>query len=312
MTRIQTKSAPQFEWRFLGPKFWPTWLLVSMLYSISWLPYRLQMALGRGLGNLLHRVMTKRRKIAERNLQLCFPTMSQSERAALLKVNFQNTGIAMFESGMAWWWPNWRVQNKVHYKGTEYIEQAKQQNQGVLLLMVHVLPLEMMARTLNSYTEYAGFYRPHNNPLLEWLQFRGRQQGRNVLIGKRDVKGMIQALNKGYVSAYLPDHDYGPKRAVFAPLFEVKQAACTTGTELFAKTKNTVTIPTFMKRLPGNEGYELEFLPPIREYPTDDPVENATIINQWVEQAIRHNLEQYMWVHRRFKTRPENEPESLY
>jgi len=305
--------APTFSWRFFHPKFWLTWLLVITLYSLSWLPYKLQLAMGRGIGRLLMSVMKKRKRIAAKNIQLCFPDMPQKDVEQLVKVNFENAGIALFESGISWWWPTWRAKPICNVKGTEHIDGALKQGKGVFLLFFHILPLEMMGRVLgeNGYP-CVGFYRPHNNKLLEWVQYRGRCRSNRYMIGKKDVKGLLKALSNGEITVYLPDHDYGPKRSVFAPFFAVDKAASTTGTEIFASHKNAATIPTKLKRLPDNSGYEIEFLPPLSDYPSKDSLENAQQINKWVEQAVLDNMEQYMWVHRRFKTRPTDDPDSLY
>lgn len=304
---------PHFHWSLLAPKFWLTWLTVSILYLLSWLPFWIQIKLGQGIGLLLHKLMKRRRKIADRNLQLCFPEMSEKQRAKLVRTNFANAGVAMFESGMSWWWPSWRAKPMCHVKGQEHIDAALAEGKGIFLLFFHVLPLEMMGRVLgeNGYP-CVGFYRPHNNKLLEWIQYRGRCRSNKYMIGKRDVKGLLKALSKGEVSVYLPDHDYGRNRSVFAPLFAVEQAATTTGTEIFASHKNAVTMPTKLKRLPGSQGYEIEFLPPLVDYPSEDQHTNAITINRWVEDAVADNMEQYMWVHRRFKTRPNPDDVSLY
>ena len=92
----------------------------------------------------------------------------------------------------------------------------------------------------------------------------------------------------------------------------MNKAATTTGTEIFASHKNAETIPTKISRLDNNKGYQIEFLAPLEDYPSKDSLANANKINRWVESAVLDNMEQYMWVHRRFKTRPEDEPESLY
>ncbi len=283
------------------------------MYALSWLPYRVQITLGKLIGRLLSTLLKRRKKIAAKNLSLCFPDMPEKEISRLVIKNFENAGIALFESGMAWWWPDWRAQNMCHVKGQEHIDAALAQGKGILLLFTHVYPLEMMSRVLGT-TGYpcVGFYRPHNNKLLEWVQYRGRCRCNRYMIGKKDVKGLLKALTKGEVTVYLPDHDYGPKRSVFAPFFAVDKAATTTGTEIFSSHKNAVTIPTKLKRLDNNEGYEVEFLAPLTDYPSGDSLENAKKINAWVEQSVLSNMEQYMWVHRRFKTRPEDEPESLY
>lgn len=304
---------PTFSFSFLHPRFWLTWLTISFLYLLSWLPYRVQIGLGKLIGRLLLKVLKSRKKTAARNLQLCFPDKPQAEVDRLVKANFENAGIAIFESGISWWWPNWRLKSMVHLKGTQYVDQARQEGKGIFLLFTHIFPLEMMARVLgdNGYP-CVGFYRPHNNKLLEWVQYRGRCRSNRYMIGKRDVKGLLKALSDGEITVYLPDHDYGPKRSVFAPFFAVDKAATTTGTEIFASHKNAETIPTKIRRLDNFNGYEIEFLPPLTDYPSEDSFANAVQVNKWVESAVLDNMEQYMWVHRRFKTRPEDAPESLY
>ncbi len=304
---------PTFKLSLLHPKYWLSWVTIVFLYLLSWLPFWVQVKLGQGIGLLLHKLMKRRRNIALRNLELCFPDMPEQERKRLVRVNFANSGVALFESGMSWWWPSWRAKPMCHVKGQEHIDQALAEGKGIFLLFFHVLPLEMMARVLgeNGYP-CVGFYRPHNNKLLEWVQYRGRCRSNKYMIGKRDVKGLLKALSKGEVSVYLPDHDYGRNRSVFVPFFAVDQAATTTGTEIFASQKNAVTITTKLKRLPGSQGYEIEFLPPLVDYPSDVPETNAIKINQWVEDAVKDNMEQYMWVHRRFKTRPDPDAPSLY
>ena len=280
---------------------------------MSWLPFAVQLKLGSGIGLALHKIMKRRRHIAERNLQLCFPDMSEQERRALVQTNFKNAGIALFESGISWWWPSWRARTICRVKGQDNIDQALNQGKGVLLLFFHVLPLEMMGRVLGEMGyPCVGFYRPHNNKLLEWVQYRGRCRSNKYMIGKKDVKGLLKSLSNGEISVYLPDHDYGRNRSVFVPFFAVNEAATTTGTEIFASHKNAVTIPTKLRRLNGTQGYEIEFLSPLVDYPAADKETSARQINAWVEQAVTDNMEQYMWVHRRFKTRPSPDAPSLY
>ena len=132
---------PKFELRFLLPNYWLTWLGAGFLYLISWLPYRWQLALGRAVGRLFYRLVPKRAAIARRNLELCFPDKSADAVEALVKTNMENTGIAFFETGMAWWWPNWRIQRKLHVHGVEHLQAPLQQGQGVLMLLFHFLAM---------------------------------------------------------------------------------------------------------------------------------------------------------------------------
>ncbi|MEY8198725.1 MAG: LpxL/LpxP family Kdo(2)-lipid IV(A) lauroyl/palmitoleoyl acyltransferase [Colwellia sp.] len=303
---------PNFKLSFLYPKYWLTWLGVFILYTISWLPFKLQLFMGRMLGRLLMKIGSKRKHVALTNLRLCFPEKGEDELQTLLKRNFENTGIALFETGMGWWWPDWRVKRKFNVKGLEHLEKARQEGKGVLLLAMHYLSVEMNARGVGYGHPMVVFYRPHNNQLMEFFQFRGRGRSNKYMLGKRDVKGLIKALRDGEACIYLPDQDYGRNRSVFVPFFGVKEAASTTGTLLFARQKNVETMMIIPVRNDDGSGYTLEIMPPLDNFPTKDDIADVTRINQELEKAISRKPEQYMWLHRRFKTRPNPDDISLY
>jgi len=311
---LTTKSVqpPRFEARFLLPRFWPTWLMIGILYLISWLPYRLQLILGRGVGLLFLRTMKKRVNICMRNLELAYPDMPLKERTRITREVFKNSGIALFETGMAWWWPDWRVKRKVTVKGYDLLKETMANGQGVFAILFHFLALEMHARCAGLFYPAVGLYRPHNNPLMEYLQTKGRSRSNKYLLPKKDVRGMLDALADGELAGYLPDQDYGRNRAVFVPLFAVPDAATTTGTSIFANHPNAVTLICTLDRLPGAKGYVLEFKKPLQQIPSGDDTEDAKRINQELEVAVNANREMYMWMHRRFKTRPQPEMESYY
>ena len=303
---------PDFKMSYFLPKYWLTWVGVIILYTISWLPYKLQLFLGKLLGRLLYKIGSSRKKVAMKNLELCFPEMSQKELTRTLKKNFENTGIALFETGMGWWWPDWRVKRKIKIVGLEHLEKAKQEDKGVLLLTMHYLSVEINCRGIGMGHPMVVFYRPHNNQLMEFFQFRGRGRSNKYMLGKRDVKGLITALRQKEVCVYLPDQDYGRNRSLFVPFFAVPDAATTTGTLIFARQKNIqnhILIPT---RNDDGSGYTLEIKPMMENFPTDDDEADLIRINQELEKAIMYKPEQYMWLHRRFKTRPNKDDPSLY
>jgi KDO2-lipid IV(A) lauroyltransferase len=303
---------PNFKLSFLFPKYWFTWLAVIILYSISWLPYKLQLILGRLIGKLLYCIGSSRKKVALKNLELCFPEMSTEKRLHMLKRNFENTGIALLETGMGWWWPNWRVKRKITFQGLEHLEKARQEGKGVLLLTMHYLSVEISCRALGYGQPMVVFYRPHNNQLMEFFQFRGRGRSNKYMLGKRDVKGLMKALKDGESCVYLPDQDYGRNRSLFVPFFNVKDAATTTGTLLFARQKNAVSIMLTPTRNEDGSGYTIEFSPVLANFPTGDDEQDLIRVNQELEKEIMKKPEQYMWLHRRFKTRPNKEDPSLY
>tara|TARA_R110000803_G_scaffold65732_2_gene126942 strand:- start:26083 stop:27021 length:939 start_codon:yes stop_codon:yes gene_type:complete len=303
---------PNFKISFLLPKYWLTWIGVLVLYTISWLPYRFQLFLGKMIGRLLYKIGSSRKKVALRNLELCFPDMPDAERQVMLKRNFENTGIALLETGMGWWWPNWRVKNKIKIIGLEHIEAAQKQGKGILLLAMHYLSVEINCRGIGSGHPMVVFYRPHNNPLMEYFQFRGRGRSNKYMLGKRDVKGLLRALKDGEACIYLPDQDYGRSRSIFVPFFAVPEAASTTGTLIFARQKNTQTHMIIPTRNDDGSGYTLEIKPMLENFPTGDDTADVKRVNQELEKAIMVKPEQYMWLHRRFKTRPNEDDPSLY
>ncbi|EKE83698.1 LpxL/LpxP family Kdo(2)-lipid IV(A) lauroyl/palmitoleoyl acyltransferase [Idiomarina xiamenensis] len=305
-------NKPRFSINLLAPKYWLTWLGVIILYVISWLPYRLQIGLGKGLGLLFYKLVPKRADIARRNLSLSFPDKSHSDIETMTRENMINTGIAFFETGMAWWWPTWRVKRKMHVHNLHYVEQAQAEGKGILMLLFHFLSLEMQARIQGYICPGVGLYRPHNNAVMEFLQTRGRARANKYMVKRTDVRGMLKALRGGDICGYLPDQDYGRKRSVFVPFFAVPDASTTTGTAMFAGAANCAVIPTSCKRREDYSGYDLVYYPPLSEFPSGDDELDARQVNQAVETAIMHAPTQYLWVHRRFKTRPQEDMDDYY
>jgi len=304
-------SSP-FKISFLGPRYWLTWIGVLFLYVISWLPQKLQLGLGQLLGRLVHKFMKRRRHIAEVNIKLCFPDMSEAEQKKLVLKNMENTGIAMVETGMAWWWPQWRVKNVYgSIKGLEHFERVQASGKGVLLLVPHFLHLEMTSRVMGLKCQGLGFYRPHNNPLMEYFTTNGRLRSNEYLIGRKDVKGLLKSLKNKKVCYYLPDQDYGRNRCEFVPFYAVPDTATTTGTLMFAGSKNCETMSLISHR-DDNGKYHLEIIPELENFPSGDDKADVTRVNQRVEQAINTAPAQYMWLHRRFKTRPDKNTPSFY
>ncbi len=296
-------NAPRLTAALFHPRYWPQWFGQAVLWLVVQLPYPVLMYLGAGLGWLSMKLLPRRVRIARTNLQLAFPEWDDATREACLKENFANVGRAIFETGIAWFWPDWRVRKIMHVTGAEHVEQAVANKHGMLLLSAHFMTLELNARMFGLLRPGVGVYRPNTNPVLEYAQYHGRCKSNKYLVDRADVKGMIKALRQGEALWYAPDHDYGPHASVFVPFLGVSDAATITGTATLARVKNTVVLPCYNIRLPQG-GYQLIIEPPLQNYPVGDDVADATLSNQVLEQAVRKAPEQYMWLHRRFKSRP--------
>jgi KDO2-lipid IV(A) lauroyltransferase len=297
---------------FIHPKYWFTWLGIFILFLSSLLPYSVLLSLGKGLGRLAIPFAKKRYHTARRNIELCFPDLTSEQVEEKVKINFENTGIALFEIGMAWFWPTWRVNGLLTVRGIENVETATRQDKGIIFLGAHFLTLEMGARALGLIHPSYAVYRKNSNDVLDYWFYRGRMRDHKAMLDRKDLKSMLRVLKNSQALWYAPDHDYGRhKSSVFAPFFEVQNANTVAGASTLARVKDTVVIPMFLKRLPNNKGYELIFYEALEDFPSTDIAADTQRTNQQIERMVNECDDQYMWLHRRFKTRPEGEP-SLY
>jgi len=305
MTKNQEIHAT-FTKQLLHPRYWLTWLGIGLLYVLVLLPYPIIYQLGKGLGLFANKLISKRQETARQNLKLCFPNSSTLERERMLRENFISTGMAIFETGMAWFWPDNRLKKHVEIIGDEYITTAQQSGQGVLLIGIHFLTLELGARILGMSHPGVGVYRPNDNLVMDYIQLKGRLKSNKYMLDRYNTKGMIRALKKGELVWYAPDHDYGPRNSVFAPFFAVEKAATTIGTTILVKLGQPAIIPFTPKR-EKNGQYTVSVTAALKNYPLDDDIAAATFINKVIENEILKAPQQYMWLHRRFKTRPDGE-----
>lgn len=299
---------PQFRAEFLHPRYWSLWLGLALLWLLVQLPYPLLLLMGRGLGRLMYWVAGSRRHIVRRNLELCMPQLSPAERDALLKKNFESTGIAFFEMAMSWWWPKSRLRKLADIEGLEHLQQAQAAGQGVILMAAHFTTLEIGATLLGQVHTIDGMYREHANRLFDFIQRSGRERHNldATAIERDDVRGMLKALRAGRAIWYAPDQDYGRKQSIFVPLFGVT-AATVTATTKFARLGKARVVPFTQQRLADGSGYRLVIHPPLQDFPGESEELDCLRINQWVESVVSANPEQYLWAHRRFKTRPDGE-----
>lgn len=298
---------PHFRPVLLHPRYWLIWFIVGLWRLLALLPYPLLMALGRGVGRLSLTLAKGRARIARRNLELCFPELSELQREQLLRRNFESTGIALFETAMAWWWPRKRLEKLAHYAGLENLPTKG----GAVLLGFHFTTLEISGPLFNFRAQSDAMYRPHKNPVYDYIQRRGRERWESMqAIPRGDMRGMVKALRKGRTVWYAPDQDYGIRGAAFVSFFGIPAATLLTTSKLAQLSKAPV-IPFVPVRLPDNQGYRIQVYPPLENFPCGDEVQDAQAIMKFLEDRIREHPEQYLWAHRRFKNRPPGEP-SVY
>ncbi|PDO88033.1 kdo(2)-lipid IV(A) palmitoleoyltransferase [Kosakonia pseudosacchari] len=300
-----------FKLAFLHPRHWVTWAGLGLLWLLVQLPYPVLARFGAGLGRQSRRFLQRRERIARRNLELCFPHMSDELRERLIAKNFMSLGMGLIETGMAWFWSDKRVRRWFDVEGYQHLQTAQASQCGVMVVGVHFMSLELGGRVMGLCQPMMATYRPHNNVLMEWVQTRGRMRSNKSMIDRRNLKGLVNALKQGEAVWFAPDQDYGRKGSIFAPFFSVQNAATTNGTYVLSRLSGAKMLTVTMVRKEDCSGYSLHIGQAMNDYPVQDEFAAASYMNKVIEREILRAPEQYLWIHRRFKTRPVGEP-SLY
>jgi len=293
---------------FRSPRYWPTWIGLGLLRLICLLPYRLQLGIGRMLGRIAHRFAKERRAISRRNIELCFPELSPGERDALTLAHFEALGMSIIELGLGRWAPDRKLLAMTRIEGAEYVRNAADRGVGVVLLSAHFTTLEISGRVLSlNIPPFDAVYRKNRSEFMTEILRTNREKSARGTVEKNDIKSMVRSLREGTPVWYAPDQSYNRKQSALLPFFGIP-AMTNTATGTLARLGKAVVVPFFPRRLPEG-GYVLTILPPVEGVPGDDPVEDTKKYLEILERQIRLCPEQYYWVHRKFKNRPEPLPD---
>jgi Kdo2-lipid IVA lauroyltransferase/acyltransferase len=276
---------------------------------LAMLPFKVLMAIGRGLGAVIERYPSPRRKVAATNIALCFPELDAKAQARLVDAHLRDIGLMLIEFALGWMGSDRAIANiPVQFEGLEHLQAAHAEGRGVLLVGGHFSHLELCARLVSQRIRIAGMYRRMDNPVFEWTVLRARLGYALAMFDKDDIRGTVKYLRGGGTLWYAPDQDMRSKDNVFVPFFGVP-AATITATHHLARMSHAVVIPFFHRRLPGSQGYVLRLGAPLENLPSADADADTLRVNQSIEQMVREAPEQYLWVHKRFKTRPDGYPQ---
>lgn len=283
--------------------------LLALMWLLHWLPLAAQAAFGRALGRALYRLAGSRRKVALRNLELCLPELDALARERLAREHFAWLGRSIVERGLLWWAPRERLKRLIHVEGE--VDLAERSARPVMWLVPHFLALDVagVAVLLFQSRRGASIYQQQSNPVMDEVMRRGRLRLGNAVIFPRSdsAKPLIREIRQGTAFFNLPDMDFGAKDAAFVPFFGVPAATLLAPSRM-ARALDMVVQPVLAEMLPGGQGYRVRFMSPLPGFPSDDALADTARLNRWIEQQIRANPAQYLWVHKRFKTRPEGEP----
>lgn len=304
-----TTSAQQISLRpYMGPKYWPVWLGLACLRLAIMLPWRWRMAVGRAIGWLLYQLSGRRRAIAATNIALCFGHLSPSQRQALLQQTFADNGIGLIETAMAWWSSRNTFAQRVTIEGQHLIEQAQAEGRGVLLVGAHYTSLDLGGILLAPYYPYHATYQRHSNPLMDTIIRRGRLGHLPGLVEREDIRQVMRLLKKGHIVWLAPDQDVGPERSVFAPFFGIATATTPIVSRL-AQATGAKVLQFSHHRSADDQHYKLKLINSLSSIPSGDTQADASCINSAIETQVKLHPSQYLWLHRRFKTRPDGAEE---
>jgi KDO2-lipid IV(A) lauroyltransferase len=242
------------------------------------------------------------------NIALCFPELCAAQQKKLVRDTFISNGRGVMEIGLSWCRDPEDFRAIVTVKGQQHLSSALAQGRGVLLVSAHFSTLEIAGSLLALHHDFSVTYRRHKNPLFEALMKRGRQRHFEEVIERKEVRKAFRQLQLGKVLWYAADQDNGPRHSVFADFFG-RPAASITATTTFASVNKSAVIFLSHYRSHDNQRYELIFSEALQDYPTGDEQQDVLRINALIEAAIRVAPDQYIWLHRRFKTRPEGMPD---
>ena len=297
---------------YLKPNNWLILLLLFIVRMIAFLPIKFIQSLGRIIGYALYFIPSKRKDIAKRNIELCFPDLNEKEQNKLVKKHFVSLGIGFFEVCIARWKSDKSIAKVTQIKGLENLQKAVKKNNGVVLLSAHFTLLEITAFIgreviAPEMPEMVGMYRLGSNPIINRFFRNARLKSVDSLVTKFEVKNLIKALKEKKIVWYASDQNFIGKNSVNVSFFG-QDAPTTPAICRFIEMTGCTVLPYFPERLPNGD-YVLTVYPEMKNEDCEDPQKFLQHFYECLESHIVDKKEQYYWVHRRFKKQEsQNDP----
>jgi KDO2-lipid IV(A) lauroyltransferase len=295
--------------RFAALRYAAVWLGYGLMRAVVWLPYRWQLALGKGLGGAAGVLFRERREIVRRNLAACFPERPAAERERVLAEHFRALGASLVEMAMGWFGDERTIRSLVRLEGREHLDAALARGRGVILFTAHFTTFEFFFPVLSPLCpRLCGMYKEQRNPAMNTVMNRGRGRNFDLLFPKDDVRGMLRSLAGNAVVWYASDQSYGRKGSALLPFFG-EPAMTNTAISRIARASGAAVLPFFCRRLPDDSAYVMTFAAPLEGLPSGDATADTRRLTALIEDFIRTCPEQYWWIHKRFKGRPPPYPD---
>ncbi len=276
------------------------------MWIAHFLPYRALVVIGNAVGWLLFWLIPERRHVTRVNLEKCFPEKAPAERERIARAHFRAFGRSFVDRALLWWATRARVEKLVRIEGLEYLRAHP--GAPVILFSPHFVGVEAGGVRLSCEGDMVAMYARQKDAKFNELLMRGRSRfADSRLVSRQEgIRPILSAMRAGRPLLYLPDQDFGPRDAIFVPFFGVS-AATVPGLSRIAQVSGARVLPCVTRMLPGAAGYMLRIEPPWDNFPSGDVVADTRRMNEYIERRVLEMPEQYLWMHKRFKTRPPGE-----
>jgi KDO2-lipid IV(A) lauroyltransferase len=280
---------------------------IGLFWLLHFLPLAVLARIGSAAGFAFMVFGRERREVARTNLALCFPGWDNARRETVLRAHFSALGRSFFDAGIVWWGSEKRIRRIVRIEGEEHIR--AQDGRRIILMVPHFVGIEMEGLRMSMECTGMAVYSNQKNRIFDefLVRVRSRFPGTRMIPRQKGVKALLRGFKDGLVLQLSPDLDLGPRDAIFVPFFGV-QAATVTALSRFARLADAVVLPVVVRQLPASEGYLMRVYPAWENYPGENLEADTRRMNAFIEERILEMPEQYYWVHKRFKTRPDGEP----
>lgn len=277
----------------------------GFMWLVHFLPFHLVARIGEAIGSAMFWLIPERRRVTRINLEKCFPAMDPAEREKLARAHFRAFCRSFIDRGILWWASRERIQRLIRVEGLEHLRALA--GKPVVVMAPHFLGLDVAGSRLAQELEIASMYARQKDPLFERLMYEGRVRwGGRLYPRQAGMRKVLREIQSGTPFYYLPDMDFGPRSSVFVPFFGVP-AATTVGLSYIARLTGAAIVPCVTRMLPGG-GYVARLYPAWSDFPSGDDAADARRMLAFIEERVLEMPEQYLWMHKRFKTRPEGEP----
>ena len=288
------------------------WLALAIVtplgLALAWLPARVGLWVGARLGDLAWAALPRRRTVALENLTRAFPERPAPELARVGRDSFRHLGMNFVESCVFYFRPPARLLSRVSIEGLSHFEAADALGRGMLLLTAHYGNWELLAAS-HALARFplSVVMRPLDSPAFEPILERFRlRSGVELITKRRALTDIVDALRRRRMVGILLDQNASRREGVFVPFFGVP-ASTSKGMALIALRTGAPVLPVFIRRRPDGR-HVVHAGAPVPVPSDGDVVAFTRAFNEAIEAAIRAAPEQWFWLHRRWKTRPEEEP----